>query len=52
MSAGSVPARAPGPLGYRGRPRLLAGLDPAGATMTLAEHEAVHGPMPRLRVRP
>ncbi len=29
-------------------PRLLAGLDPAGETMTLAEHEAVHGPMPSL----
>jgi NADH:ubiquinone oxidoreductase subunit F (NADH-binding) len=29
-------------------PRLLAGLDPSGATMTLAEHERVHGPMPTL----
>jgi NADH:ubiquinone oxidoreductase subunit F (NADH-binding) len=28
-------------------PRLLAGLDPGGATMTLADHERVHGPLPR-----
>jgi NADH:ubiquinone oxidoreductase subunit F (NADH-binding) len=35
-------------VGPPGLPRLLAGLDPKGATMTLAEHEAVHGPMPRL----
>ncbi len=28
-------------------PRLLAGLDPSGATMTRAEHERIHGPMPR-----
>jgi NADH:ubiquinone oxidoreductase subunit F (NADH-binding) len=28
-------------------PRLLAGLDPGGAPMTLAEHERVHGPLPR-----
>ena len=34
--------------GPTGLPRLLAGLDPSGATMTLAEHEAVHGPMPRV----
>ncbi len=27
-------------------PRLLAGLDGTGRTMTLAEHESVHGPMP------
>ncbi len=29
-------------------PRLLAGLAPAGATTTLAEHEALHGPLPRV----
>jgi NADH:ubiquinone oxidoreductase subunit F (NADH-binding) len=34
--------------GPPGLPRLLAGLDPGGATMSLAEHEAVHGPMPRV----
>jgi NADH:ubiquinone oxidoreductase subunit F (NADH-binding) len=28
-------------------PRLLAGLDHIGATMTRAEHERIHGPMPR-----
>jgi NADH:ubiquinone oxidoreductase subunit F (NADH-binding) len=27
-------------------PRLLAGLDEAGSSMTLAEHVAVHGPLP------
>jgi NADH:ubiquinone oxidoreductase subunit F (NADH-binding) len=27
-------------------PRLLAGLDPDGSVMTLADHERVHGPMP------
>jgi NADH:ubiquinone oxidoreductase subunit F (NADH-binding) len=27
-------------------PRLLAGLDQSGATMTRAEHERIHGPMP------
>jgi NADH:ubiquinone oxidoreductase subunit F (NADH-binding) len=34
--------------GPSGLPRLLAGLGPAGATMTLADHRAVHGPMPRI----
>ncbi|HEY5188031.1 MAG TPA: NADH-ubiquinone oxidoreductase-F iron-sulfur binding region domain-containing protein [Solirubrobacteraceae bacterium] len=34
--------------GPAGLPRLLAGLGPAGATMTLADHQAVHGPLPRL----
>jgi NADH:ubiquinone oxidoreductase subunit F (NADH-binding) len=29
-----------------GLPRLLAGLDLSGSTMTLAEHEALHGPLP------
>jgi len=34
----------PGPDGL---PRLLAGLDPSGAMMTLAEHERAHGPIPQ-----
>ncbi len=29
-------------------PRLLAGLDPGGAPLTLADHRRVHGPFPRL----
>lgn len=33
--------------GHPGLPRLLAGLDPSGAPMTLAAHERVHGPLPR-----
>jgi NADH:ubiquinone oxidoreductase subunit F (NADH-binding) len=33
--------------GPSGLPRLLAGLDPNGAVMTLADHERVHGPLPR-----
>jgi len=32
--------------GPEGLPRLLAGLDPSGAPMTLADHERVHGPLP------
>jgi NADH:ubiquinone oxidoreductase subunit F (NADH-binding) len=32
--------------GHPGLPRLLAGLDPGGAVMTLAEHEDIHGPIP------
>ncbi len=32
---------------HRGLPRLLAGIDPGGAPMTLAEHERIHGPLPR-----
>jgi NADH:ubiquinone oxidoreductase subunit F (NADH-binding) len=39
---------APGP---HGLPRLLAGLDPSGATMTLGDHERVHGPLPRRNPR-
>jgi NADH:ubiquinone oxidoreductase subunit F (NADH-binding) len=31
--------------GHEGLPRLLAGLDRAGATMSLAEHEQIHGPV-------
>jgi NADH:ubiquinone oxidoreductase subunit F (NADH-binding) len=34
--------------GPSGLPRLLAGLGPEGATMTLGDHRAVHGPMPRV----
>jgi NADH:ubiquinone oxidoreductase subunit F (NADH-binding) len=33
--------------GPPGLPRLLAGLDPSGAPMTLADHERTHGPLPR-----
>jgi NADH:ubiquinone oxidoreductase subunit F (NADH-binding) len=32
--------------GHPGLPRLLAGLDPGGAAMTLAEHARVHGDLP------
>jgi NADH:ubiquinone oxidoreductase subunit F (NADH-binding) len=35
--------------GHPGLPRLLAGLDPSGASMTLVEHERVHGPQPAIR---
>jgi NADH:ubiquinone oxidoreductase subunit F (NADH-binding) len=34
--------------GHPGLPRLLAGLDPSGATMSLAEHARIHGDLPRL----
>ncbi len=34
--------------GPAGLPRLLAGLETSGPTMTLAEHRAAHGPMPRI----
>ncbi len=34
--------------GHAGLPRLLAGLGPAGSTMTLAEHQVIHGPLPRV----
>jgi NADH:ubiquinone oxidoreductase subunit F (NADH-binding) len=33
---------------HHGLPRLLAGLGPGPEAMTLSEHEAVHGPLPRL----
>jgi NADH:ubiquinone oxidoreductase subunit F (NADH-binding) len=33
--------------GHPGLPRLLAGLHDGGAAMSLAEHERVHGPLPR-----
>jgi NADH:ubiquinone oxidoreductase subunit F (NADH-binding) len=32
--------------GHPGLPRLLAGLDPTGAPLTLAEHSRVHGELP------
>ena len=38
---------APRPNGPAGLPRLLVGLDASGAPMTLADHERVHGPIPR-----
>ncbi len=34
--------------GPHGLPRLLAGLDPTGTPMTRADHERVHGPLPRV----
>ncbi|HET9105024.1 MAG TPA: NADH-ubiquinone oxidoreductase-F iron-sulfur binding region domain-containing protein [Solirubrobacteraceae bacterium] len=43
MSATSV--RRAGPTGL---PRLLEGLGPAGSTMTLADHHAVHGRLPAI----
>src|SRR5512135_2788800 len=59
MSRGSDEARAgrhaapsaPGPRGPSGLPRLLVGLDATGAAMTLADHERVHGPMPKPAAR-
>jgi len=44
----TAPGRRTGP---QGLPRLLAGLDPSGAMMSLAEHERVHGQLPRLPAR-
>ncbi len=39
---------APAPVeGHHGLPRLLAGTDPGGAPMSLAEHERIHGPLPQ-----
>ncbi len=35
------------PAAPHGLPRLLVGLDPSGAPMTLAEHHRVHGPLPK-----
>jgi NADH:ubiquinone oxidoreductase subunit F (NADH-binding) len=37
--------------GPQGLPRLLTGLDASGAAMTLAEHQDVHGPLPRIKPR-
>ena len=37
--------------GHPGLPRLLAGLDPSGGPMTLAEHERVHGELPHRSTR-
>jgi NADH:ubiquinone oxidoreductase subunit F (NADH-binding) len=35
-------------LGHSGLPRLLAGLEPGGAPMTLAAHTEIHGPLPNI----
>ena len=35
--------------GHQGLPRLLAGLDRVAATMSLAEHERIHGSLPQIR---
>jgi NADH:ubiquinone oxidoreductase subunit F (NADH-binding) len=45
QSTATSAARRPGPPGL---PRLLAGLDPSGATMTLTDHERAHGPIPNI----
>lgn len=37
--------------GHPGLPRLLAGLDPSGATMSLSEHARIHGELPHLPAR-
>jgi NADH:ubiquinone oxidoreductase subunit F (NADH-binding) len=34
--------------GHHGLPRLLAGLEPGGAAMSLAAHTRVHGPLPQV----
>jgi NADH:ubiquinone oxidoreductase subunit F (NADH-binding) len=34
--------------GHHGLPRLLAGLEPGGGAISLAEHTRVHGPLPRV----
>jgi NADH:ubiquinone oxidoreductase subunit F (NADH-binding) len=34
--------------GHHGLPRLLAGLEPGGGAVSLAEHTRVHGPLPRV----
>ena len=47
-SSGTGGQHAPGPAGL---PRLLAGLDPSGGPMALADHERVHGPLPALSPR-
>jgi NADH:ubiquinone oxidoreductase subunit F (NADH-binding) len=43
MSAGTRAGNGGGPVGL---PRLLSGMDAVGETMSLAEHDAVHGPLP------
>lgn len=45
MSATTPAVKGRGPVGL---PRLLAGMDAVGETMTLAEHHAVHGPLPSI----
>ena len=47
MATPTLAARGSRRDGPPGLPRLLAGLDPRGATMTLADHAQVHGPLPR-----
>jgi NADH:ubiquinone oxidoreductase subunit F (NADH-binding) len=46
MSTSISPAIGGPTTGPAGLPRLLAGLDPSGAAMTLADHVRVHGPLP------
>jgi NADH:ubiquinone oxidoreductase subunit F (NADH-binding) len=46
MSAVARRAIGDGRTAPSGLPRLLVGLGPGGAPMTLADHERVHGPMP------
>ncbi len=46
MSTAATSATSSWRTGPPGLPRLLVGLDPSGAVMTLAEHERVHGPLP------
>jgi NADH:ubiquinone oxidoreductase subunit F (NADH-binding) len=46
----SATAAAPRP-GPPGLPRLLAGLDPGGAAMTLADHQRAHGGLPLIGSR-
>lgn len=47
LRRGPQSAAAPPVEAHHGLPRLLAGMDPHGAAMTLAEHERIHGPLPR-----
>jgi NADH:ubiquinone oxidoreductase subunit F (NADH-binding) len=49
MAASPLPTFDPAPRsGPAGLPRLLAGVDPSGATMTLVDHDRAHGPLPAL----
>jgi NADH:ubiquinone oxidoreductase subunit F (NADH-binding) len=51
MSAVRTPATSIPRSGPPGLPRLLAGLEPSGAAMTLADHERAHGGLPRVAPR-
>jgi NADH:ubiquinone oxidoreductase subunit F (NADH-binding) len=51
MSAARTEATRAPRSGPPGLPRLLAGLDPSGAAMTLADHERAHGALPRVAPR-